>query len=579
VDDFSEVLARLETRLDTLEGRVLSLEHPDAPAALPVPGYTPPQIAAAPTPESTSFSDAGATFPVVGKAMLGMAGAYLLRAVAESGSFPKLAVVALAIAYAAMWLVSAARLPARAWFASTTYAATSALILAPMLGELTLRFHFLPPTSAAAVLAAFVLAAYALAWKRDLTPIVWVAALTSTFAAIPLLIATHDMVPFVCVLLLTAIVTEIASARNRWLSVRPVVAIAADIGVWALIYIYASPGVDHSLYANLTPALLLAPCLILLLTYGTSVALRTTVLGQRITLFETAQAVIAFLLAAQAILHFGPATSPVAFGIFCLLLSPACYAAVFLCFDRPADSRNYTVYATWSLALFLAGSFLCLPVLWLASALGVAAILATLIGTRRSCLSLAFHGLIYLTAAAFASGLLSYASHALAGTFPQPPLQLAWIIAGTAILCYTIISQTQPGTWKQKLFQILAALLAVGAAATILISSLIWLTAHLITPGESHVAVIRTLAACALALALAYFGPRWQRTELLWITYGTLALVAAKLLIEDLSQGRPEFIAASIFFYAVTLILVPQLAHRSLKNTERPFSGNEKPSL
>lgn len=501
--------------------------------------------------------------------MLGMAGAYLLRAVAESGSFSKLAVVALAIAYAGMWLVWAVRVPARAWFASTTYAATSALILAPMLWELTLRFHFLTSAAAAAVLAAFVLAAYTLAWKRNLTAVVWVAALTSALAAIALLVATHNVVPFVCVLLLTAAVTETASSRNRWLSVRPIAAIAADIAVWVLVDIYASPNIDHTVYANLSPAILLAPCLILLLIYGSSIALRTTLLHQRITLFEAAQAVIAFILAAEAVLHFGPAVSPTLFGIFCLLLSPACYAAVFLCFDRLEDSRNYKVYATWSLALFLAGCFLCLPPLWLASALGVAAILTTLFGSQRSCLTLEFHGLVYLTAAALASGLLQYAARALVVTFPAPPTGIAWMIAGTAILCYAIVGQLQSANWKQKLFQTLSATLAVGAVATTLVSALVWLTATVITPGESHVAVIRTLAACALALTLAYFGPRWQRIELLWVTYGILALVAAKLVFEDLRQGHPEFIAASIFLYAVTLILVPQLARRSPKKTPR----------
>ena len=75
--------------------------------------------------------------------MLGIAGAYVLRAVAESGSFPKLVVVALALAYAATWMVWASRVPVGAPFASTAYAATSALILVPMLAELTLRFQVL----------------------------------------------------------------------------------------------------------------------------------------------------------------------------------------------------------------------------------------------------------------------------------------------------------------------------------------------------------------------------------------------------------------------------------------------------
>jgi hypothetical protein len=96
--------------------------------------------------------------------------------------------------------------------------------------------------------------------------------------------------------------------------------------------------------------------------------------------------------------------------------------------------------------------------------------------------------------------------------------------------------------------------------------------AAVITPGASHVAVVRTLAACSLALALASLGPRWQRVELVWLAYATLALVTAKLLFEDLRQGHPEFIAASIFLYAVTLILVPRLARRASRTSPAPSS-------
>jgi hypothetical protein len=74
------------------------------------------------------------------------------------------------------------------------------------------------------------------------------------------------------------------------------------------------------------------------------------------------------------------------------------------------------------------------------------------------------------------------------------------------------------------------------------------------------VAVIRTLITCGVALALAFSGSRWQRAELVWIAYGTLALVTAKLLFEDLQHGHPGSTAVSIFLYAVALILVPRMA-------------------
>jgi hypothetical protein len=573
MDDLPEVLTRLSTRLETLESRVALLEHPSAArASIPAPAPIALQTTVPQAIELSSFAQAGATFAVLGKAMLGMAGAYVLRAVAESGSFPKLAAVALAIAYAGMWLVWAVRVPAGAWFASTTYAATSALILAPMVWELTLRFKVLSPSTAAAVLAAFVLAAYALAWKRDLASVVWVADVAAAIAAMALLTATHDIVPFVWVLLLMALLSELAADRDRWLSVRPLVAAAADLAVWALIFIYTSPDTSLADYPNLSIASLLAPACVLLLIYGTSVAVRTILLRHEITLFEAAQAIVAFLFAAEAILHFGRANDGKAFGVFCLLLAPACYAAVYLCFDGIAAPRNYRVYSLWSAALLLAGCFLCLNPLWLATLLGMAAILATYLGVRASRKVLELHGLVYLIAAAFASGLAGYAGHALAGDFPAPPIGMVWVICAAVVLCYAIEGEFKTAQWQQRLLQTISATLAVGALATLLLSALVWITSTVVAPSPFHVAVIRTLTGCALALALAFLGPRWDRTELVWVAYATLVLIALKLLLEDLRLGHPEFIAASIFLYAVTLMLVPRLARRASRPSPAPSS-------
>ncbi len=575
MDSLPEVLTRLTTRMETLENRVLLLEHPsETLAALPILKPLRLEIAQPQAAETSSFTEAGATFPVLGKAMLGMAGAYALRAVAESGSFPKLAVIALAIAYAGMWLVWAVLLRAEEWFASTTYAGTSALILAPMLWELTLRFKFMSPAMAAGVLGAVVVTTYALAWKRNLSSVVWVIDVAAAITAIALLIATHEMLPFLSVLLLMALLSEIAAARNRWMRVRPLVAAAVDIAICTLIAVYSSPENSRADYGNLTATGLLAPGLLLLLIYGTSIALRTTLLRQQMTLFEAGQTMIAFLIAADAVNHFGPAGAIGVFGVLCLLLSPACYAAAFLLFNATSDRRNYHVYSTWAGALFMAGCFLCLSPLWLASCLGMAAIVATVLGARTSRLTLEYHGLTYLVAAAFACGLLQYAVHALVGTFPASPVAIVWIIASSAVLCYAAGGQFQRESWKSTLFQLLSATLAVGALATALVSALVRLTSTVITPGASHVAVIRTLSACALALALAFFGPRWHRIELVWVTYATLVFVAAKLLLEDLQQGHPEFIAASIFFYAVTLILVPQLVRRSTLKDLQPHPVN-----
>jgi len=151
--DLPDGITRLASRLQALERRVEALEHPSQPsiavaASQPMPSRT------AQAGEALPSALAGGAFSVVGKALLGIAGAYLLRAVAESSSLPKTAVAAAAIVYALGWLAWASRVKAGDWLVGTTYACTSALILAPMLWELTLRFNVLPATASAAVVCA-----------------------------------------------------------------------------------------------------------------------------------------------------------------------------------------------------------------------------------------------------------------------------------------------------------------------------------------------------------------------------------------------------------------------------------------
>jgi hypothetical protein len=581
MDDLDAV-AGLTARIENLEQRVSALEHPCETAA-PIPAETATPAPLQPTAETFPFALTGSAFPVLGRAMLGIAGAYVLRAVAESGSFPKLAVVILALGYAAMWLVWAARVPAEAHFARTVYATTAALILAPMLWELTLRFEVLPSSATAGVLSVFVVSAYALAWKRTLTSVVWVVNVAAVLTSLALLIATRDLVPFTSALLIVALASEAAAGRNRWLRLRPLVATAADLGIWILLYIYSRPEGIPSDYKNVARLVLLALGCLLFLVYGASIVFRTTRLRQKISVFEIGQTVIAFLLAASGVLRFGASAgvpgAGVMLGVICWLLSATCYAAAYAyfghCLEGIPEQRNYHVYAAWSAALFLAGSFLCLPPMRLTLCLSVAAIVATLLGVRASRLTFEFHGLAYLAAAAYASGLLDYAGRALAGTFPAVPGWIVWIVAASAVSCYAVGGRFRTERWNQQLLQLLLAILAVAAAITFLVSLLVWLAAIGMTTGASQVAVIRTLITCLVALALAFIGSRWQRRELVWIAYGTLALITAKLLFEDLQHGYPGSTAVSIFLYAVALILVPRMARVGRRPTGRSGHGKD----
>jgi len=79
--------------------------------------------------------------PVLGRALLGLAGAYLLRALTEAGTFTPRMGVAIGLVYAMLWLVWAARTPPGRRLETTLHGLTSVLVLSPLLFEAAARFH------------------------------------------------------------------------------------------------------------------------------------------------------------------------------------------------------------------------------------------------------------------------------------------------------------------------------------------------------------------------------------------------------------------------------------------------------
>ncbi|MGA8159217.1 MAG: hypothetical protein WA374_11780 [Acidobacteriaceae bacterium] len=564
MNDLSDAVEQLTRGMETLERRVSALEASRRPvsavAARPVLSAP-----AASAPERLSPAGGSGIFAILGKAMLGIAGAYLLRAAVQSGALPRWPVIAVSIAYALVWLIPATRVPAKAWFASAAWAGTSALILIPMLWELTLRFRFLPSGAAAGILVAFVLAASALAWKRHFTAVAGMANAAASLAALVLAVASRDLTPFLFALLAMAIVSEVAAARHRSLRVRPVVAAAADLAVFALIWIYSGPAGVHTEYPAIGAPLLLVFAPALLCIYGASAAAQTLLLRRGISFFETAQALSAALLTVWTILVFWPGHGPVVLGVLCLIASAAGYAVAFAWFGRVHAWRNYHVYATGSLALLLAGCFLSLPPGCLPLCTGLASVALVGLAERTAHDTLQFHGLALLAGAAVSSGLFVYVGHAMAGASPAAPGWIVSLVCVSAILCYAGVPRSGLDAWSRGTLHLLFAGLALGASAALLVWILVRIAALGVAPGVEHIAVSRTVVGCATALALAWCGSRWQRRELVWLAWVVLASTACKLLFEDLRHGHLGFTAVSIFLYAVTLLLIPRLLHKGSK--------------
>jgi hypothetical protein len=255
-------------------------------------------------------------------------------------------------------------------------------------------------------------------------------------------------------------------------------------------------------------------------------------------------------------------------------LSDVTYAAALIVFDRTPhriqpervlDRRNYLVFVSWSAVLFLGGSLMCLPPSWLTPWLGTAALVATFVGVQQRRLALELHGLVFLLVVAALSGLLTNIFSALAGTLPGAPSWDIYFVSACAILSYEVLQPSPERSWKRQVLATAFASLAICVAAALLVQGFVAVIALSVVPAEQHVAFIRTFTVCAMALALAFSGSYWRRTELTRIGYATLALLAVKLVFEDLRVGHLGFIAGSIFLFAITLIAVPRVARMGQK--------------
>jgi hypothetical protein len=213
----------------------------------------------------------------------------------------------------------------------------------------------------------------------------------------------------------------------------------------------------------------------------------------------------------------------------------------------------------------VAGSLLCLPYGWQAVWLSVAATVATLSSARLQRFALEVHGLVFLLAAAWVSGLLNEVFEALAGTMPGAPGMSVCAVSIAAVLCYAVIKPCRDKSWIRQVLSIVFAALALAALAALTVQGLAWVTALTVIVGAHHLAFIRTLTVCVAAIALAYSGAHWRRMELSRIGYAALGLLAVKLVAEDLRHGHLAFIAGSIFLFAITLIVVPRVARMGQK--------------
>ena len=583
VDGIASVFELLNERVRELEQRVVALEVQSAKQNIAQVALetmeAPAESAEAKEPEllippllrkmpakvrngELAVETPAGVITVLGKAVLGIAGAYLLRAIAESGSVPKLPVLIVAIVYACLWMVWAVRAHASSRFASATYAVTSAMILAPLLWESTVKFQALGSAFTGVVLVAYMLLTLALAARSDLELVPWVATVATVFTAVALLFATHDFVPLTTALLAIALASEVAACMGHRLTQRVLPALAADFAIWQLVDVMTSGRAVPEGYRLTSVGTLAAMCFGLLAIYGGSIGVRGFVRREPITYFDIGQGVLAFGLAtfgALQVTHWAIAPT---LGVLSLALAAVCYWGALSRFLDKSYARNRRVSATWAAALLVAGSWLLLPARLQVVFLCVAAVLAAFSYATTKQFSLGLHASVYLVAATAVSSLPGYAMSAMAGSVPAAPDWGVWVVAVAAGMSYVVGAGQAEERITRRVLWVVPALLVGFAVAAFAVSAIVGLAGGSAGLVASKLSVVRTIVGCAVALALAFAGARWKRVELGWVAYAAVGFGTLKLLFEDLRFGNAASLVVSLLFYGGVLILLPRMMQR-----------------
>jgi hypothetical protein len=383
--------------------------------------------------------------------------------------------------------------------------------------------------------------------------------------AVVLVIGTGAVTPFVFSLLGIGLMVELAACRDHWEYLRPIAAAGADFIVWLMTYLLARPeGPPSGYFPGERSSLVLLP-LALFVVYGASTAFRTIVRRLPITIFEIVQVPVACVLAMTGIAAAaGVAVTP-SLGAFAIALAAACYLAAFTRSRQEGQKRNFVVFSVYAAALLVIGIWLLCPQ-WMQTAFFcLAAAVAMVIGAAKKVAVLRGQAAVYLLAAFLAGGFFPFAEHAFLGANPAANTWTILSVIITALICYIAAWKLDARGWGDHLLAFFPAILAATALGGSAVILLVGIVVRGTVPQIYALAVIRTGIICASALVLGLLASRFKRIELVWAAYAALAFGTVKLFLEDFRLDRKEWLAVSLFFYGVALVLLPRLLRGASK--------------
>jgi hypothetical protein len=572
-DSRDEILARLEDvsrSVEELRRRVALLEMGGATTRAqlsPIPRASPVACVAPEGREAVAAleleEEAENLVPLLGRCLLGLAGAYLLRALTESGFLPGALGPLIGIAYASLWLLLALRKTAEKPMFSVVHGVTASLIMAPMLYEMTVRFHLISVREASVAIVFFAAFGLAVAWRKSSSPLAWIVTLASLAITTALFSEMHDLPAWVVTVLSISAAVEVCACRDHWLGLRWVAALAADLAVLMLTVIATRGAAADQVVQS--PALWLTLTLQfgLLTIYLMSTVDRTLLRHLQVSRFEIGQAVAAFCVSIGGALSLTGLNTSSAYGVgvFCLAGGAACYLVSFAFLEGTGKhDRNFNTYSTLALLLATIGFRVMLtsnglPGAW--SLLAVSTLVAGLLADRDT---LRVHSLIYMAQAVESSHLIQQSTARVihSGSGATADVSLGYfVVLIAAMLVYAASAALGRGRrahWVDPVETFLSAALVCWGAAGLVAG---WLSTYVTSMSPARTALLTLLA-----LGAGWLGRRYGRRELHLLAYPMMAIAGVKLIAEDFQEGRSLIFVLSLLLFGAGLIVLPRLLRK-----------------
>jgi hypothetical protein len=495
-----------------------------------------------------------------------MGGAFFLRALTDNGTLPPAPGVAVGLAYALFWLVLADR-AARLGRApdATAHGLATTLIAFPLIWETTTSFRVLTPLVSALTLTFVGGATLAIAWRRRMGLLAWIATLAATMTGVALLFATHRLPLFAAALFALAVASLATSFQRKWYGLRWPAAIALDFLVVLAMYLMGKPN-----YEWLDSHELASVQLLMTAVYLGIIGARTILMRHPVREFGVVQSLIVLAVGFEGARRvLGPEHAwTAAFGPIALLLAVASYCAAFLRFERDPEQRSsWTWYVTLGTILAVYGAFLVIPGAGVGLWCSLLAATAAYIGRRDDRSVVRWNMMAAAVTAAFASGITTAAYLAFLGADSQQRVVVPPAVWGAAALClaaWTLSRWTRPAcdTARNRTLPgitlLIVGALGLGSGLVSLLGPPVSAAGtEAVDPGA--LAVLRTTVVCAAALVFAGLSRIRRHPELVWAAYGMLVVAACRMAVDDLPHGRPMTMFMSFIVFGGAMIIAPRL--------------------